>query len=191
MGFKPISLFRVDFPMDYKLATSGKVRGVFFSLGTTPSDDPNLNCAQAICDLFSSVKKSVKIAIYSLTNPEIADAIIKAHQRGIDVQIVVDLTQSKGKAMNAALVRLQDAGIIVKIAKKQKFCMHNKIAIFDEKIVATGSYNWSVAGSEHNDENLVILEGKKITEQFEKYVFNRIVEYETLKKSPEIKISKY
>lgn len=168
--------------MSYQLPSSGKVKGVFFSLGTTPSEDPALNCAKAICDLLDSTKKTALIAIYSLTNTEIVNALIRAKERGVDVRIVCDLTQSKGASMKKALKSLEEAGILVKIARKQKFCMHNKVGIFDSRIVATGSYNWTFSGSEKNDENLVILEGVKLAGQFEKYVFDRVMDLETLRK---------
>lgn len=82
--------------------------------------------------------------------------------------------------MKKALTRLEEAGVSVKIAKKQKACMYNKVSIFDYKIVATGSYNYTKNGSLKNDENLVIIEGKEIAGQFQKYVFDRVMDNETL-----------
>ena len=40
-----------------QLVAHGTVRGVFFSLGTTPSHDPRLDCAKAIIDLFNGAQK--------------------------------------------------------------------------------------------------------------------------------------
>jgi len=58
--------------------------------------------------------------------------------------------------------------------------MHNKVGIFDGNIVCTGSFNWSRNGHLKNDENLVVLQGKEIADLFEKYVFDRVFDYETL-----------
>lgn len=163
-----------------KLSTSGKIKAVYFSLGTTPSDDPNLDCAKAICDLFSQTKKTAKVAIYSLTDLNIVNAMIAAKERGVRVTVIVDKIQSKSQAMNYAVSKLTNAGITVYTASKQNFCMHNKVAIFDNYTVITGSYNWSKSASARNDENLIVLQGRNIAKLYEKYCFERVIQYETL-----------
>jgi phosphatidylserine/phosphatidylglycerophosphate/cardiolipin synthase-like enzyme len=164
----------------YSLPATGKVKGVYFSLGITPSKDKDLSCVNALCSLLDGAKESAYIAIYSLTEPNILNSLIKAHQRGVDVIIVADYSQSKGKTMKAALQRLEDAGVLVKIAVKQKAFMHNKVTIVDGKFVATGSFNYSKNASVSNDENLVVLEGLDIAEKYFKYVFERVLKKETL-----------
>jgi len=165
---------------DYSLPARGSLKGVYFSLGTTPSDDPELNCAQAVCSLIDNAKNTIRIAIYSLTNQEICTSLIQAHGRGIDVQIVCDLTQSKGKAMKSCLEALESAGITVKVARKQRHAMHNKVIIVDELFVATGSYNYSKNASEKNNENLIVIKGKDVADKFYKYAFLQVLENETL-----------
>jgi phosphatidylserine/phosphatidylglycerophosphate/cardiolipin synthase-like enzyme len=164
----------------YSLPAKGSVKGVYFSLGITPSKDPSLNCAKAICDLLKEAKNSAYIAIYSLTEPSIVQTMIETHKRGVEVAVVCDLTQSQGKTMSKALKQLEEGGITVKVAKKQRACMHNKCAIIDMRIVATGSYNFSKNATKRNDENLVVLEGRDIAEKYYKYVFERVLQKETL-----------
>src|SRR5258707_7149385 len=77
------------------LTAKGTVRGVFFSLGTTPSHDPRLDCAKAIIDLFAAAKQSAHVAIFTLTESAIVDAIIAAHTRGVAVAMVADAGQSQ------------------------------------------------------------------------------------------------
>lgn len=163
----------------YSLKTTAKVIGVYFSLGTTPSDDPELSCSKAICALFESAKDSALVSIYSLSERAIIDSMIKAYNRGVRVVVVADYVQGSGKNMNQYLKKLEKAGIKVYLATKQKACMHNKVGIFDGKYVATGSYNWTSNGTRRNDENLVVIEGEEIAAQYEKYVFNRVIENET------------
>lgn len=166
----------------YGLKTAAKVTGVYFSLGNTPSKDPELSCSKAICDLFNSAKVSALVSIYSLSERAIIDSMIEAHKRGINVVVVADYIQSQGKNMNQYLNKLEKAGIPVFVAKKQKSCMHNKVGIFDSSIVATGSYNWTSNGTRKNDENLVVMEGKEVAAIYEKYVFERVIDNETAAK---------
>jgi phosphatidylserine/phosphatidylglycerophosphate/cardiolipin synthase-like enzyme len=77
------------------LAANGTVRGVFFSLGTTPSTDPQLDCAKAIIDLFNQAQKTAHVAIFTLTEAGIINAMIAAHKRGVAVSVVADNGQSQ------------------------------------------------------------------------------------------------
>jgi hypothetical protein len=59
------------------LQDTGTVRGVFFSLGTTPAtSDPKFDCASAVISLFNKAKNTVHVAIFSLTEPNIVNAMI-------------------------------------------------------------------------------------------------------------------
>lgn len=143
-----------------KLQATGIVKGVFFSLGTTPSSDPKFDCAKAIVDLFNQAKKTAHVAIYSLTEPNIVNAMIDAHKRGVEVAIVVDKTESKNSYNTATVKKLSQAGVDIRIATRQTALMHNKVLIVDNSIVATGS-------------------GIDVATDYEQYVFQRILKNET------------
>lgn len=164
------------------LKATGIVRGVYFSLGTTPTKDPKFDCATAIIDLFNQAKKTAHVTIYSLTEPDIVNAMIDAHKRKVEVIVIVDNTESKNASMAAAINRLIQAGVDVRLAVRQTALMHNKVGIFDGQIVATGSFNWTKNAEYRNDENLIIVDGRNIATDYEKYVFNRILDSETIHK---------
>ena len=48
--------------------------------------------------------------------------------------------------------------------------LHDKFAVIDERVVLTGSYNWTAAAENKNAENLLIIKDKviarKYTDQF-------------------------
>jgi len=55
---------------------------------------------------------------------------------------------------------LSNAGINVKkdkAAASGYAAMHNKFAVIDQRIVITGSYNWTTNATQNNDENLIII----------------------------------
>ena len=163
------------------LEATGTVRGVFFSLGTTPAtNDSKFDCAGAVIGLFNQAKKTAHIAIYSLTEPEIVNAMIAANKRGVKVAVLADATESKNANQAAMIKALTQAGIDVRLAVRQTALMHNKIGIFDGKTICTGSFNWTTNAEKHNDENLLVVDGVDLAADYEKYVFQRILQNETL-----------
>jgi len=163
------------------LSAKGTVRSVYFSLGTTPAtNDPEFDCAKAIIDLFDQAKSTIHVAIYSLTEPNIVDAMIRANSRGVKVEIVADETESKSVTQARMIKKLTQSGVNVRVAIRQKSLMHNKVAIFDNQTICTGSFNWTVNAEKNNDENLLIVDGQDLANDYEKYVFQRILQNETL-----------
>ena len=53
---------------------------------------------------------------------------------------------------------------IPKLATGDK--LHHKVAIIDEKIVISGSFNWSPSAAYSNDETLVILHSAELARHF-------------------------
>jgi phosphatidylserine/phosphatidylglycerophosphate/cardiolipin synthase-like enzyme len=165
------------------LTATGSVRGVFFSLGTTPSSDPQLDRAKAIIDLFAAAKKTAHVAIYTLTESGIVDAMIAARKRGVKVAVVTDASESdpnKNPFQAQLIHKLVQGGVDVHVATRQTALMHNKVGIFDGQTVCTGSFNWTNQAEKMNDENLVVLDGVSVAAAYEKYVFQRILKNETL-----------
>ncbi len=163
------------------LQANGTVRGVFFSLGTTPAtSDPQFDCASAVVGLFNQAKQTAHVAIYSLTEPDIVNSMISAKKRGVQVAVVADNTESKNANMAAMIKKLVQAGVDVRLAVKQKALMHNKVGIFDGQTVCTGSFNWTTNAEKNNDENLIVVDGAVLAADYEKYVYQRILQNETL-----------
>lgn len=163
------------------LQAIGTVRGVFFSLGTTPAtEDPKFDCATAVVNLFNEAKKTVNVAIYSLTEPDIVNATIAANNRGVKVTVLADRTESKNTNMAAMITKLTQSGVDVRLAIRQTALVHNKVGIFDSQTICTGSFNWTNNAEKNNDENLLVVDGSDLAADYEKYVFQRILQNETL-----------
>jgi len=99
---------------------------------------------------------NLDIAIYSLTDPNIVGAIKDAKARGVSVRVISDDGQSSGASGKAAINNLLGVGIPVKI-NSHSGLMHLKMTIVDGLIATTGSYNYSAAARDHNDEMLVVI----------------------------------
>ncbi len=128
---------------------------VFFS--------PKGGCTQAIVDNLNWAEKYVRVQAYSFTSKPIAEALIAAHKRGVDVKVLLDKSQphAKGGKINM----LVDAGIPVMIDKKHAIA-HNKVIIIDGVTVLTGSFNFTNAAEDKNAENLLVVRDKTVARKY-------------------------
>jgi len=113
---------------------------------------PNGGGAQEIISQIDNAESYIDIAMYSFTYEPIAEAIVRAKNRGVKVRILMDKGQSQGKYSKYKF--FLDNGLAV-IQDRHAGIMHNKIAIIDGTVLFTGSYNWSKSAEETNEENLL------------------------------------
>ncbi len=113
-------------------------------------DDPQA----AIIHVLDGASKTLHIALYYFTDPELAAAVVRAQQRGVQIYVYLDRSQVKHKYSQARYLAAQK--VPVRISSNSAI-MHNKFAIVDSAIVVTGSYNWSRAAYQRNDENVLII----------------------------------
>ena len=60
----------------------------------------------------------------------------------------------------------QQAGLDVRLDGNLNGLMHHKVIIIDQKIVITGSYNFTAAAETTNDENVVIIFSPEVAAQY-------------------------
>lgn len=117
-----------------------------------------------ILELIQSANKSIHVQSYSFTSPNIVKALIEAHNRGVKVNLILD--KENEKRSSDAVLALVKHKIPVKIRRLSGIA-HSKIMIIDEKIVQTGSYNYTRNANERNDENiLIIYNSPEITKKY-------------------------
>lgn len=119
-----------------------------------PYFSPNGGCTQAIVDALGASKSSVLVQAYSFTSAPIAKALIEAHKRHVDVQVILDKSQRTERYSGATF--LSNEGIPVFIDSAHKIA-HNKVMVVDGKTVITGSFNFTKAAEEGNAENLLVI----------------------------------
>lgn len=107
--------------------------------------------------------KSVHVLIYSFTLDSIGDAILGAYQRGVDVKIVFEKTEVN---KYSEYFRLASAGVQVRNDSNPAL-MHHKVAIIDGSIIIIGSFNWTNAAEEDNNENLLVIRSSDLASTFE------------------------
>ena len=102
-------------------------------------------------------KASIDLAIFDFTSGELAGALLAARERGVAIRVVADARQAQGKHSEIPL--LLERGVKVRLARgNARGIMHHKFAIFDGKLLVTGSYNWTDSAERFNHENAIILD---------------------------------
>ena len=147
---------------------------------------PNPSNEQRVVNMFRTCKKTLDIAIFTFTRDSIAQAILEAHQRGVKIRCIGDDGNSKVKGSDVRL--LASIGIPCKTDNNIRFHMHNKMAIIDNSVVITGSFNWTNQAVNKNQDNILFIEDKNIANQYTEYynhiwdTFNTVITKEDAKK---------
>ena len=133
---------------------------------------PKDNCAQKIVSAIDNAKSYVYVAMYYFTSRPLAQAIIRAKDRGVKVRICLAGGKDPAYEKYSKSRYLIKNDVDVKLIEGSGI-MHNKFCIIDDSITITGSYNWTVSADLENDENVLIINSKEIAriykEQFEKF----------------------
>jgi phosphatidylserine/phosphatidylglycerophosphate/cardiolipin synthase-like enzyme len=142
---------------DNQQTTHGNPRlEAYFSPGDSPTE--------AIIRELDKAKKSIRMQAYSLTHPKIIEAIISANKRGAKTDIILDYNQALDKDARYAIMHLIHSEAIVALDNNHKGA-HNKVIIIDDRIVITGSFNFTKK-AEKNAENLLIIEDTELAWQY-------------------------
>lgn len=138
---------------------------------------PKDHLAKRLVDLIHREKKSIKMAAYCLTHKEIANALVQAHERGVQVEVIVDPFAVKRRSSIHALLRgkvplfvwdheLRSQTRTVNSRVGARPLMHDKFCVFGAEIVWTGSFNFTYDASNTHQENVVTLESKEIANKY-------------------------
>ena len=112
----------------------------------SPADDVRA----AVLAAARAATRSLHVLAYAFTLSDLADVVRAKHAAGLAVGVVVDRTQSGGRAQKALLQKLVDAGVDVTITTAHGALMHQKILLVDAASPQQGGL-----GVEHNDSFVV------------------------------------
>ncbi|TCS91769.1 phospholipase D-like domain-containing protein, partial [Pseudofulvimonas gallinarii] len=108
--------------------------------GTRVHFSPGEDCLRELLALCLQCRQHLDICVYTIADDRLSEAILACHRRGITVRLISD---NDKKFDDGSDVRaLRDAGIPVRV-DNQPHDMHHKFALFDRRILANGSFNWT------------------------------------------------
>lgn len=118
-----------------------------------------------------SASSSIDIAIYGISDSTLSNAIIRARDRGVKVRMIINQAHLFNNKVDPSLQELIDARIEIRTLKGAgKYgIMHNKVAIFDSRILFCGSFNWTSKANNSNFENAVFSADKIYLDGYRKY----------------------
>jgi cardiolipin synthase len=108
-----------------------------------------------LIQLIDSAQKTVRVAMFTWTHSALTEAIIRAHRRGIDVEVVLDRGQAQGVCQQCVKT-LQAGGVEPKLSSGLGL-LHHKFAWIDEEVLVNGSANWTQAAFTRNSDCFLIL----------------------------------
>jgi phosphatidylserine/phosphatidylglycerophosphate/cardiolipin synthase-like enzyme len=109
------------------------------------------NPEDALVERIDAARKSFHGAFYSISSQRIAQTLVAAKKRGVDVRIVTE----KDTVCDQVWL-LVNAGIPV-VTDERRALMHDKFAVIDDEITWTGSYNLTYNGAFENDNNAIAI----------------------------------
>ena len=128
---------------------------VFFS--------PGEDCVNHIIDLINEAYTQLDICVFTISDDRISRAIVEAMKNGVEIRIISD--NFKVEDTGSDIEDLSRVGIPVKLDTTDNH-MHHKFMIVDNKIVLTGSYNWTRSAALYNQENILSMDDEEVVSKF-------------------------
>lgn len=110
-----------------------------------------------------AARLTVDLAVYSLNLRSIRDALIRAHERGVQVRVVMESDNMDGSAPQALI----EAGIPV-LGDRREGLMHDKFVVIDRSELWMGSMNFTYSGAYEDNNQLLLFRSVKMAENYTK-----------------------
>lgn len=124
---------------------------------------PGESCRRKIRELLLQARHSVDICVYTISDDQLSEAILACHQRGIAVRVLSD--NDKLYDDGSDIQWLRERGVPLRV-DNSPFHMHHKFAIFDQRILLNGSFNWTRSATTSNEENLLVTDQPQLVASF-------------------------
>ncbi len=123
---------------------------------------PEDSCKENVLRELDKSEESIYFMLFSFTDKEIANKLIEKNKI-IDVKGIMEKQRINMEYNMYKILRNNSINVI---PDNNKYIMHHKVFIIDNKTVITGSYNPTSSGNKRNDENILIIESKDIAEKY-------------------------
>jgi len=126
---------------------------------------PDGGALELVIQTIDSAHSTLRMAAYSFTSKPVAQALLRARKRGVDVRVVVD--KSNATARYTAATFIANAGLTVRVDYRYAI-MHDKFIVVDGQTVEEGSFNYTASAEKKNAENVVVLHDPAVAGQYER-----------------------
>ncbi len=110
---------------------------------------PGAEILPMVMGAVAAARRSLDVAMYTLTDADVVAAMEAAHARGVSVRVLLDPSE---RPSDPSAASLRAHGVDVRLYHSSGEKLHAKAAIVDGSTALLGSANWTVSGFEHNHE---------------------------------------
>jgi len=132
---------------------------------------PGGGAMDAILGEIRGAKKSIEVAMFTFTNSTLSDALIQRSMNGVEVRIIFDANEARGRWSKARDIDKDDSKVDARRIEPEleegsesedSARFHHKFCVIDGATVITGSYNWTRGAEERNCEDVMILRHRQV-----------------------------
>ena len=124
-------------------------------------EDPMVETVQGI---IGASRRTLDVAVFTITDDRLAEAVHDAARRGVRVRIITD--DDKAHDRGSDVFDLRAAGIPV-APDRSPFHFHHKFCLVDERVLLTGSYNWTRGADRDNRENFLVTQEPALVSRYQ------------------------
>ena len=121
-----------------------------------------------LVSLMNKAKKTLDVADYDFDLQDVADAMVAAKARGVQVRMVTDsdtINNKKDAQIQMAFGKLNKAGITV-VPDNRAPIMHNKFTVVDNEWIETGSWNYTDGDTYRLNNNMIIIHNTQLAQNY-------------------------
>lgn len=142
------------------------VKGAWFELYFTDPTSPLSSQATGgvdgpLVDAIDEARLSIDVAAYSISLNSVRNALLNAHDRGVNVRLVMESTNMDRSDPQILI----EAGIPI-IGDNRPGLMHDKFMVIDKSEVWLGAMNFTDSGAYEDNNNLMRIHSTKIAEDY-------------------------
>lgn len=140
-----------------KMDKKGRIEpgfAIHANLGTSPVEmwfTPHPEALKKLGQLIDQAQVSIDVAMFTFTHPELAQKLVEARLRGVQVTVATDAQQAR-KVNKLALESLKEGREYLGAG-----LFHHKFALIDGHTLAIGSLNWTKQAFTQNDDCFIII----------------------------------
>jgi phosphatidylserine/phosphatidylglycerophosphate/cardiolipin synthase-like enzyme len=123
-----------------------------------------------LIEYINNAQSSIHIAAFEFNLTPVAEALIEAHRRGVEVRWITDDEngiEADEEEEHGQFAMLEQAGVEVRDDDRGAL-MHNKFIIFDQQTVWTGSTNLTINDNFRNNNNVIIIASPEVAMMYER-----------------------
>ncbi|KAK5865960.1 hypothetical protein PBY51_020190 [Eleginops maclovinus] len=110
-----------------------------------------------------SASSSLDLCVFSFSNMDLSRAVLTLYSRGVTIRVLTDKDYAAITGTQIGVLR--KAGICVRCDVDSVY-MHHKFSVVDNRLLITGSLNWTRTAVQSNMENVIVTEDPDLVRPF-------------------------